>query len=537
MTRDARAREEEVDKPFLVGKPVPLARDVSLPASLRADAKIAILLKAGRVSLPVAAQRITLATGIPVKIEPDVYLDRSSLLPKGQDVPATAGAAPIAGANSVPVAGAPMPSPLVGGSLRAPATTSLASPYEAGLDTPYDFQFDPIDPLTAHNPTAAGVCDLIATRLGINWEYDDAHGVIRFYRMVTRTWQIPVSPALTSYTTAFEGSNHQTTNQAALQTTSSDTAPVKSESSGTNELDSVKASIATVMTRSGNVAVNNATGTITLTDTKQSVDAAEQIIRTQVAILSRVVMLRIRTVQVTTTDDGESGIDWNAILTKALQHFPAFSLTALSPASLVSGNAGSIGLNILSGTANGTQAIIQALGEIGRVQTSTELPLATRNRHPIFYNVRNEFSYVSGTTPATATAGGTGGIPGITTAQDEVGTKIMIYPNATSRNDVVLTVALDQSVLQSLQSFSSGSGSNVQTVQLPNVNGEGSTQEVPIRSGQTLVLTGFDRIADQYDKRTLGSGIPLLGGGSMTANRTRTTTIVLVSVVVSDPNS
>jgi type II secretory pathway component GspD/PulD (secretin) len=146
-------------------------------------------------------------------------------------------------------------------------------------------------------------------------------------------------------------------------------------------------------------------------------------------------------------------------------------------------------------------------------------------------------SYVSGTTPAPATAGGTGGIPGITTAQDEVGTKIMIYPNATSRNDVVLTVALDQSVLQSLQSFSSGSGSNVQTVQLPNVNGEGSTQEVPIRSGQTLVLTGFDRIADQYDKRTLGSGIPLLGGGSMTANRTRTTTIVLVSVVVSDPNS
>lgn len=73
-----------------------------------------------------------------------------------------------------------------------------------------------------------------------------------------------------------------------------------------------------------------------------------------------------------------------------------------------------------------------------------------------------------------------------------------------------------------------------QSVQLPNVNGEGSTQEVPIKNGQTLILTGFDRVNSQYDRRTMGDGAPLALGGSLTQSRTRTTTIVLVSAVIRD---
>lgn len=246
------------------------------------------------------------------------------------------------------------------------------------------------------------------------------------------------------------------------------------------------------------------------------------------------VLLRVQTVQITTTDTGESGVDWNALLTKALAHIPAFSLSAVSPASLVSSNAGTLGLNIMSGAGSGTQAIIRALAEIGRVQTSTELPLSTRNRHAISYNVRNTFSYVSNTTPGVASISGGGSTPGIQTAQDSTGLKLVLFPNATNKDSVMLTLSLDQSVLQSLQTFVSGSGSSAQSVQLPNVNGEGSTQEVPIKNGQTLILTGFDRVNSQYDRRTMGDGAPLALGGSLTQSRTRTTTIVLVSAVIRD---
>lgn len=518
-------RSQEVSRPYLVGKAVPLAREVSLPRALQKGIKTAILFPERRISLAVAGERIMLATGIVVTVAPDVYLPNSALLPRksASDSKDATGAGAI---TPMPRPGMPIP----GVALNAKGVQDIASGSSvAGIneESAYNFEFPQTEaPL-------GQILDMVSTRLGAHWKYDEARNTIRFYRLVTKSWQIPVSPASNSYSTKLDGSTTSTTNTNAL-TQKSSPSPISSESSGLNELESIRDSVNTVMTKSGSISANLATGTITLTDTSDAVDAADTLIQREVRILSRMVLLRLQTIQVTTSDNGESGVNWTAILQKAIKNLPSLSLTSMSPASLVSSNAGTIGLNVLSGSGDGTSAIISALHEIGDVQTSTELPMSTRNRHAIYYNVRNMYSYVSGTTPATATAGGTGGTPGITTAQDSVGLKLVLYPNATSKDTVMMTMALDQSVLQSLQSFVSGTGANAQTVQLPNVNGEGSSQEVPIKNGQTIVLTGFDRVSDQYDKRTLGNGMPLFTGGSLTSHRSRTTTIVLISAVVQD---
>jgi type II secretory pathway component GspD/PulD (secretin) len=109
-----------------------------------------------------------------------------------------------------------------------------------------------------------------------------------------------------------------------------------------------------------------------------------------------------------------------------------------------------------------------------------------------------------------------------------------MLPEVTSKDTVMLNMSLDKSTLESLETFSSGTGSNMQSVQLPNIDGEGSTQQVPIRNGQTIVLTGFDTKSNQYDKRTLGNNIPVLAGGSLRSSKTRSTTIVLVTAEVID---
>ncbi|MBN6205138.1 hypothetical protein JYK21_01635 [Ralstonia pickettii] len=523
--------EQEVNIPYLVGRSVPLARDVALPRALQKGVKTATLFPDGRVSLAQAAQRITLVTGIPVSITPDVYLPTSALMPRsGATATTPAQAAPTATAATAAVAPT---QPLPSTGLATPLPLSVAQASVSGPvqpDTPLDLDFPKVEaPL-------GQILDNIASRLGIRWKYDDIANNIKFYRLVTKSWNIPVSPASNSYSTTFSGATYQSTNTNTLSGQNM-TSPVRSEASGLNELTSIKEAAESVLTKSGTINASQATGTITITDTADAIDRADTIITEQVAILSRMVLLRVQTVQITTSDDGESGVDWNALLTKALAHIPAFSLSATSPASLVSSNSGTLGLNILSGGGTGTQAIIRALREIGRVQTSTELPLSTRNRHAISYNVRNTFSYVSSTTPGVASVAGTASTPGIQTAQDSTGLKLVLYPNATSKDNVMLTLSIDQSVLQSLQTFTSGSGSAQQSVQLPNVNGEGSTQEVPIRNGQTLILTGFDRISSQYDRRSMGDGAPLVLGGSATQSRIRTTTIVLVSAVIRDANS
>jgi hypothetical protein len=79
--RAAVEAEQEVNRPFLAGKRVPVARNVTLPVALRKDVDTLVVFPERSMSLAVAAQRVQMATGIPVKIESDVYLPPNLLLP------------------------------------------------------------------------------------------------------------------------------------------------------------------------------------------------------------------------------------------------------------------------------------------------------------------------------------------------------------------------------------------------------------------------------------------------------------------------
>lgn len=525
-TKAEREASQEVNMPFVAGKSIPLARNVSLPRPLQAGVNTAVLFPKNAISLAAAAERIMLASGLYVSIAQDVYIEDAMLMPKSlqnsksvSTQPLPVGVSPITSSSGLP----DLPA------LPSPTEDKPGHPLTGNKtpDTPYHLEFPRVEaPL-------AQILDLIAVRLGIRWKFEETTNTIRFYRLVTKTWSTPFSSANTRYSTDFEGITSASNNQNAISVRPG-TSPVGSTSKDVNELKAISENVSSLMTKSGSIVTNASTGTITLTDTFDVVESADRMIANEVSILSRVVMLKVQTIQVTNNDSEQAGVDIGGVVNAVLQKMPNLKFTNSSPATLLSANAGSFGINVLSGQANGTTAIIDALKQYGKVQTSIEMPLITRNHRAIYYNVTNTFSYVSSTTPGTASITGGGGTPGITTSQDQVGLKLMMYPNVTSRDTVMLTMSLDQSVLQGIQSFASGTGSNQQTVQLPNKNGEGSNQEVPIKSGQTIVITGFDKTSDQYDKRTLADGVPILMGGSGKANRERTTTLVLVSVLVKD---
>lgn len=541
VSKQAYEKSQEVDAPWIVGKSVPLARTVTMPPALQKDVQTSMMFKNQWVSLTAAAERIMLATNMVVTIAPDVYLDSDALQRKaikdsgagsassGQAVVQPAFATMPVG---MPVATTPIPLPLPGvsGSAGTPTSTTLPA-IGSELRPPESASgFD----LPRMNAPLSQILDIIATKLSIKWKYEEATNSIRFYRLVTKTWETPFRSAKSSYKSTLEGQTSESSNQNTLSTKSQNTSPVNDEMRELIELKAMRDNVDSIMTRSGSIFANEATGTITLTDTTEVVDAADSIIRNGVRSLSRMVRLRLQTIKVTSKNSGEAGVDVSAAVSRALANVPDFTLSVGSAANLASTNAGSVGLEVFSGSAAGSSAIVKALKEIGDVETSTEIPIATRNRRSVYYNVRDTFSYVSSTTPAAATTGGTGGTPGITTAQDSVGLKLFMLPEVTAKDTVMLNMSLDQSTLKSLETFSSGTGANLQSVQLPNIAGEGSSQYVPIRNGQTVVLTGFDTKSNQYDKRTLGNNIPFLAGGSLRASETRSTTIVLVTAEVID---
>jgi type IVB pilus formation R64 PilN family outer membrane protein len=540
VSKQAYEKSQEVDAPWLVGKSVPLARSVTLPAALQKDVKTMMMFDNTWVSLTSAAERIMLATNMVVTISPDVYLDSAALQRKGlKDVAGGAGDASGAAQSAMapmlvgmPTGTSPIPLPLPGAygntSAPAPAISDRAGREQRGPESANGFD------MPRMNAPLSQVLDVIATKLAIKWKYDEASNSIRFYRMVTKSWETPFRAAKASYKSTLEGETSQTSNSNALSSKSQNRSPVEDQMTDLIELTAMRENVESVMTRSGSIFANQATGVITLTDTTDVVEAADSIISSGVRSLSRMVRLRVQTVKVTSASNGEAGIDISAAVSRAVKSVPDFTVSLGSAANLTSTAAGSLGLQVFSGSGAGSSAIVRALQEVGDVETSTEIPIATRNRRGAYYNVRKTFSYVASTTPAAATTGGTGGTPGITTAQDSVGLKLFMLPEVTSKDTVMLNMSLDKSTLESLETFSSGTGSNMQSVQLPNIDGEGSTQQVPIRNGQTIVLTGFDTKSNQYDKRTLGNNIPVLAGGSLRSSKTRSTTIVLVTAEVID---
>ena len=159
-----------------------------------------------------------------------------------------------------------------------------------------------------------------------------------------------------------------------------------------------------------------------------------------------------------------------------------------------------------------------------------------RNRHAFQYNNRRTFSYASSTTPAATTAGGTGGIPGISTSVATVGFKLQVYADATTRDDVNLQIAFDQSKQDGpLEKFTSGQGANQQTIQNINIVAKGiPKQDLIVRNGQTVVMTAFAQDDTQLTERTLGESLPMVLGGSRTVSKTRTFTVVFATVMVQD---
>ncbi|UTY55863.1 hypothetical protein [Massilia sp. erpn] len=537
-SRAAYEKSQEVDAPWIVGKSVPLARSVALPPALQKDVKTAMMFDGDPwVSLSAAAERIMLATGMVVTINPDVYLDSAALQRKAVKDSGAGGAANNGQAAfaAMPVgmpvmpAVAPVPLPLPSAYGKAAVVTGGAGKAQRPPDSANGFDFPRV------NAPLSQVLDIISTKLGIRWKYDDVSNSIRFYRMITKTWETPFMVSKASYKSALEGETTSSTNQNVL--TSRNTAsPVGDELKDLVELNSMRESLETVMTRSGQAFANPATGAITLTDTPDAVDAADEIIRNGIKSLSRIVRMRMQTIKVSSKNNGETGLDMSAVVARALQNLPDFRMTYGSPSSLSSTGTGMIRAQVYSGSAAGSSAMITALQDIGDVEVSNEIPLSTRNRRGVTYSVRNTFSYVASTTPAAATTGGTGGTPGITTAQDTVGLKLFLVPEV-NRDTITVNIALDQSTLKSLVTFTSGSGASAQSVQLPNKDGEGSSQVVPIRNGQTILLTGFDTKSNQYDKRTLGAHLPVIAGGALRASESRSTTIVLMTAEVVDGSS
>ncbi len=80
----------------------------------------------------------------------------------------------------------------------------------------------------------------------------------------------------------------------------------------------------------------------------------------------------------------------------------------------------------------------------------------------------------------------------------------------------------------------SGSGTSGQYIQNPIIESRGFTQEVAMKSGQSLVLTGYERVENSSEKQGVGSADNSLLGGTAVAGKKRSILVIILTPVVLD---
>lgn len=538
VTTDVRV-VQRVKGAWLGGRAVAMTADATLPEIFK-KGDFQFQFKDSPGSLMTVAQRITDKTGIPVRVQPDALMPMSAFMPSGAGVAAAAAQSAKGAASSA--------QPLQPGSLPPlpnPGATGAAGALGVGLSASSADRADTARYNMNYAGTLQGYLELICATGGLTWDYHD--GVITIRRFLTKVMTLKTLPGASGFDASLgRDGQTQTGSQGGVNTASSSTSggfssntKVKMDSTY-NVWTSIQGLIESVKTPPGRYWISEATGTITVTDTKSAVDDIARIIDHENALLTRQIAMRVEVLSVKLNSGQQLGIDWNTVFQKVTNMVP-WAVSFASPQSLVGSSAGSMGISVLTptdgttGTWSGSKAMFSALQEYGRVEVVTTATPTTVNRQPVPVAITQQTGYLAQTTPAPASvAGSVGGTPGLTPGTVTTGFMLNLLPTILDTNRILLQFSMGISSLDSLDKQSSGSGNNIQSIQTPTTSSIDFLQKVALRPGETLVLSGYERQSGQYDKRTLADGAPIGLGGSFNGKSGREAVVILVTPVVTE---
>lgn len=469
-----RIAAQDVARPFIAGNQEPLAREMKMPSALRRSVPITANFQRGTVDLQTALNQVAEASGLIITATPDALLPPSQFAAK-------------MAAKDAPIMG--------------PARVQLQ----------------------ASNVPLWQLLDDIARQADVSWR-PVATGA-EFYRVETQIFHLQAIPqvATTSATLGRNGgSNTVFESQSKTGFSSKDQ----------NMIVGMRDTIDALLTMSGKAVISQESQTLVVTDTAKALARVAKYVEDQNKLMSRRVRVLIESIEVTTRDDNDYGMDWNLIYKAANS---AISVT--SPASLVATQVGTTGWGRTTGSLSGSDAVVQALNEVGTVVNRRSFPFTTTSGRPVTQAIRTTFNYVDqvqATAISSSLISTNAQAPTVTQKEETVGTFVTLVPTAKADGTIFLSVSFDVTSAQPLKAFTVGSGDSAVTVQQKTIDGQGVIQEVPVRSGQTVVIGGIESNSNSVTNRRLGANLPLAFGGSDQGRNTKSRMVLLVTAIAEE---
>ncbi|MBH3329854.1 PilN family type IVB pilus formation outer membrane protein [Pseudomonas oryzihabitans] len=516
------------DKPWVSTQPVVAKR--GMPSAL--DCELSYR-PSGSVGITEIAQYITSQCGIAVLVSPDA-LNPSAAAPSGQS--AGSGPAPI---------GNPSPDSLVGllpaGVITNPATMSAAASSAGSSYRAADFTSlgggSQVSGLK-YSGKASGLLDEVTARLGLGWRYSPVERAVRISYFETRVFdvwsfgdkQVIASTVKSGMATAAGtgGSNSggsSTSSGVSGDAGSNQSTTVTLESSILQDIqNNVKAMLS--VAPAGRMYLAPSTGTLTVTDRPEVISRVEAYLNSTNRSITQQVLFNVKVFEVTLTDSDQLGLNWAAVY-KSLNAKWGLSLSNTVAGISTSATSASVGIVDTANSAwAGSNAIVQALAEQGRVSNVRSPSVTTLNLQPAPLQIGNVQGYLaSSQTTSTASVGSSTSLtPGTITS----GFNMTLLPRVLDHDEMLLMVSINMSSKPTFQTFTS----NGSSVQLPDYDAKSLSPKVKLRSGQTLILSGFEELNENAAKTGVGDPGFFGLGGSRTRTSGHSVLVVLITPIV-----
>lgn len=464
------------------------------------------------LSIIEVAERISLLTGIPVSVAPDAIED-------------------------------PLASSAMGGATGASSAVPSLPPIPSGLPSipmnrgqamnPFD---DPSSAFKAHySGTVAGFLDAVGARYTTDWEF--SKGRINIFRYKTKSFVVRALPGNVSLKSSITSSG---TDQSANTNSSSDLS-AQFDADALDTWAALKASVDAMLTPKGKAVASPALGTITVTDVPAVVTKVGEFIDQQNDHMGKQVAVSIQVLNVSMKRADDYGIDWKLVNESVQRRLGASlatnTLTEVSGAGLltlkvVDAAVDAAGNPVSSATTSswqGSSALIQALSEQGRVSVVTNTTAVTLNNQPVPVRVGRSTTYLAS---SEMSAAGDNSPTQVTLTPGTVNTgfSMNVLPHIQKDDVVLLQYGIDLTTLLGIGMVKS----NESMIQTPDLEMRRFIQRARLRSGETLVLAGFEQTEDSTTDRGIGDPQNLLLGGSASGKSGRSMIVVMIRPIVLD---
>lgn len=495
-TAQAMRDQQDVAHPFLVGKTLPLAREVSISEHLRK--RVTVLFDRGGVDLLTAVRQISEAARLPISVTQDAMLPMAMFGPR---IGGTTGAA------QSPAGGVPMAPMATPPGINSPAARIHLS-------------------AIGQNIEIFRLLDEVTRQAGVSWRNTPTGGV-EIYRTETRVFRINVSP-YTASTAASLGRNNSNSEVFEVQSKTGFLLDKQDPFGG------IRTTVEAMLSTGGRITTSTESQTLVVTDTPEVLDRVSKYIETTNATLTRRIRVVVEAIEVISKDKSEYGFDWNLVFQSVSgQGLPAARINPLG--SLASAISGTTSVTGTSGRFDSSSVAIRALNEVGTIVNRKSFPFVTTSGRPITQALRNTFSYVnSASVTQSSTVTTIQQAPTVTQKEETVGTFLTVTPIARDSGHMFLNFSYDVTTADPLTSFTVGSSTNSVTVQQKSINGTGIVQEIPMRSGQTVIVGGYDSVVGNLTQRRVAPGSPMLLGGSDAGSYQKSVVVFLVTAVIED---